>query len=484
MKGLRTRHWALHSHGALAGKSTFIAANCRAPIIVVDTDGRFEAVEGLVEGQVLYPEQVIDPLTLAEELIALNTKHKPATIAWDSLTKLYSIHARMGYMRGRSGRKTAKGKSVNKASELIDKSNAMTIARDLAILGTDVYFVWHTTSGVDGQGKSEVKDMISSIEKERLMTSINVTLEFMVKDGNFGVTVMQARDFGGRKSNVGFTMWDKTGNYWHGAAERLERLIYTSFASKEEMMAWGAERLSIMPDEAEGVYDHLKESHSDATRSQLTTAWIEHVDELAAAKKISAPEEKVVTETVAQEPEKEEVTNNGAIGASEEGTEAESRSNGAINGAIAATETKTEENPAKEPAESVAEQPTVEEVKKVAKAGLKMAQNIQADVEKIQAEEPKESVAETPPVIHSFDGELIEAAKKTLQETNDGGKTYLKHVLETVSEAVPWKYPTAEDVRKRVSDFPKLPDTYKAEDDQMTTMIGAEKLFDWLVFEA
>lgn len=439
MKGLKTRHWALHSHGALAGKSTFIAANCRAPIIVVDTDGRFEAVEGLVQGQVLYPEQVIDPLTLVEDIIELHGKHNPASMAWDSLTKLYSVHARIGYMRGRSGRKTAKGKDINRAAELIEKSNAMTIARDLAILGTDMYYVWHTTSGVGGTGDSEIRDMISSIEKERLMTSVNVVLEFMAKDDRYGVMVVSARDYGGRKSNTGFTMWDKPGNYWHGAAERLERLIYTSFVSKDEMMSWGAERLGIMPDEAEGEYENLKSSAGKgATRSQLSVAWIEHVDGLV-GKRTKPPEKEVVPEVVAQEPEDEQPDG----------------------------------------IDDFPFDPSVpdDDVKE-------LAEELGGVVKKDQAEEPEESVADDPPKSYNFDGELIQAAKKALQETNENGKTYLKYVVAAVRKAVPWKYADDDAVLKRVPDYPKMPASYNAIPDQITTMSGAEKLFDWLVFEA
>lgn len=457
MKGLKTRHWALHSHGALAGKSTFLAATARAPMIVVDTDGRFEAVEGLVNGPVYYPEQVIDSLTLAEELIAMHAKYKPASILWDSLTKLYSIHARLGYMRGRSGRKTADGKSINKAAELIEKSNAMTIARDMAILGTDMYYVWHTTSGVGGTGKSEIRDMISSIEKERLMTSVNVVLEFLVKGDNYGIMVVSARDFSGRKSNIGFTIWDKPNNYWSGAAERLERLIYTSFLSKEDAIKWGAERLSLEIDEAGGVYDHLRESVDVKTPAQMWVAWIEHVDDLV-EKKISVPGEKTIPATVAQDLEKEEL--------------------------------KVEE--------SVAEQPTVEEVKMVAKAGLKMASNIQNDVDKIlaekpeetpeteeiQDEDPKERVADKPED-YFFDGELIDTVRERLKVKAGGSMNLipLGDIIDSAAEAVPWKYPTPEDALARVPDFPNLPDSYKAYKEQDTTITGAVKIFDWLVFE-
>ena len=456
MKRLKKRHWGLHSHGALAGKSTFVAANCRPPLIVVDTDGRFEAVEGLVDGKVYYPEQVIDPLTLIEELIEMHGKYNPKSIAWDSMTKLYSIHARIGFMRGRSGRKTADGKSINRAAELIDKSNAMTIARDLAILGTDVYYCWHTTSGVNGMGKSEIKDMISSIEKERLMTSINVVLEFHVKDGNYGITVVSARDFGGRKSNTGFTIWDKPGNYWRGAAERLERLIYTAFTSKEEMMAWGAKCLQIMPDEAEGLYDYLKESHRDATRSQLTVAWIEHVRGLV-KESVSAPGGKGVPDSVAPESEKEEVT---------------------------------------EPVESVAEETkpgTEPETKIDSKPEVETATKAETESEEIQDEEPKVRVAdktvkdpaqsEKKPEDFSFDGELITQARDGLEEKDDDGKTTLENVVNAAFEAVPWKYPTPEDALARVPDFPELPSAFKVKNVQAVTIPGAVKIFDWLVFE-
>ena len=43
MNKLRVRHWALISHGAEAGKTTFLASNARPPLFVVDTDGRFGA---------------------------------------------------------------------------------------------------------------------------------------------------------------------------------------------------------------------------------------------------------------------------------------------------------------------------------------------------------------------------------------------------------------------------------------------------------
>lgn len=281
MNKLRVRHWALISHGAEAGKSTFIAANARPPIMVVDTDSRFGAVEALVGGgadAVIYPKQTRNSRALAEEIMEVFDGRGFRTLAWDSLTKLYSIHARLAYMRNREGL------TKNKAAGMIDKSNAMTIARDLAILGTDCYFVWHTTKGVDGMGQMEVRDMISTVERERLMTSVNVTLEFVVSEGQYAVKVVSARDFAGRKANTGFTIWDEPGNYWANVANDLERLIYTSFINPDEAIDWAVfqfqEKLGkeVMADEMMGEYEHVKESIQPQSASDMWVAWVQHID--------------------------------------------------------------------------------------------------------------------------------------------------------------------------------------------------------------
>ena len=279
-KRLKRRQWALVSDGANAGKTTFTAANARTPIMVIDTDGRFDAVESLVNGPVLYPAQVFDPLDLAEELIDRVPKEKVATLFWDSMTKFYSVHARLAYMRNLAGKQKRTG---SRAAEMVDKSNAMTIARDLAILGTDVFYSWHLTHGVNGTGKSEIRDMISAVEKGRLMTSINVSLLFIREKDRFGLKVESARDFGGRPANVGFTIWDEPGNYWRGGAERLERLIYTTFSGKAEAVQWGSEKIGNEDlGEVEGIYDYLKEQVRPDSYMQMFVAWIEHIDGLVA----------------------------------------------------------------------------------------------------------------------------------------------------------------------------------------------------------
>jgi hypothetical protein len=269
------RYWAVTSHGAGAGKSTFLGTNARRPIFCVDSDARFEAVQGLSDGKVFYPTQVINSLDLAEEILDTFAREKFKSLLWDSLTKLYSLHSRFGFMRARAG------KSKNKAAEMIDKSNAMTMARDIgSMLRVDTYYVWHTTSGIDGTGKAEIRDMISGIERERLETSISVLLDFFADKRGYGVTVVSARDFNGLPANVGFTIYDYPGNNWVGGAERLERLIYTSFSSKDDAISWGAKHLGLLADEASGEYDHFKELVSPKSPGEAYAGWVNHVDNL------------------------------------------------------------------------------------------------------------------------------------------------------------------------------------------------------------
>jgi hypothetical protein len=290
------------SQGAEAGKSTFLAANARTPLMCVDADSRFDAVEPLSGGQVLYPSQVINTLDLAEELILRVPKEGVKSLAWDSITKLYSLPTRIGLMKNIQGRAA----SGNRASSWVDKSNIMTLARDLAILGTDVYYCWHTTSGVDGLGKTEVRDMISAVEKDRLMTSINATLEFFVEDGRYGIRVLRARDYGDRKANVGFVLYDEPGNYWRGGADLLEELMYVAaFGSPASAIGWAAEKLGISLDEATGEYEHQRDELSPENAAQMYTAWYMHVIKITNGKPVieSPPEPEVVSDPAEQAAE-------------------------------------------------------------------------------------------------------------------------------------------------------------------------------------
>jgi hypothetical protein len=296
---LKTRQWALISDGAELGKSTFIASNARPPLLVIDTDGRFGAVEALAAGKVFYLDQVLDPRLILEDTMNLHLKEKLGTISFDSLTKLYSFHARHAYMQNLDGI------SKNKAAAMVRKSNAMTVARDLAILGTDIFYSWHTTAGISGKGEAETRDMISEVERSRLATSINVTLQFIRVEGLYGIKVVGARDFGGRPANVGFALFDPPGNYHRGMADKIERLLYTAFTGKPEAVKWAARELEIEIDEAEGMYEYEKENVKPKSPSDMWVAWVQKIDSLVAERAQSAGAE-LEKEDSPEETKKEE----------------------------------------------------------------------------------------------------------------------------------------------------------------------------------
>lgn len=224
------RMWALKSNGAERGKSMFIAANAASPTYVIDTDGRFAQVASLAsarDAEIIYPPNqkayfAPEDLMLGIQNAVLEKGAK--SVVFDSLTKLYSLHAKLGFARIRSG------EADNRAAEMINKAVAMSMARDSSIFGTELYFIWHEHEARDGSGKLEVRDMISDIERERLGTSLNATLLFKrQKHENafrYGIEVLSARDFGGKPAHVGFTLWDTPGNYWQGVGERIEHAMY------------------------------------------------------------------------------------------------------------------------------------------------------------------------------------------------------------------------------------------------------------------
>lgn len=317
-----TRNWALISLGAGAGKSTFVAANCKPPIFVIDSDNRFDSVQALVpdDGQVHIASRKarINPLDMLDETEAMVLEGDIESIAVDSVTKIYSMHARRGSMRNRQGRG-----AKNKASEMIAKADAMAIIMDLAAFGTDIYYIWHETRGVDSKGKEGVRGMISEVERERLMTSVNVILKFFRENGRYGLFVDYARDYGGVPANIGFTMYDYPGNYWRGAGERLERLIYTRFKNQDDAINWGKAQL----DEAKAnvnvasLYEQTKRETKPKDAAQMWVAWITAVDavlrEDQAAVTVKSPEpepepepevESDAAESKPEEPEEPEGT--------------------------------------------------------------------------------------------------------------------------------------------------------------------------------
>lgn len=122
--------------------------------------------------------------------------------------------------------------------------------------------------------------MVSEVELSRLQTSINAKFHFAkTQDGRFSVTVQEARDWAGVPVNVGFTIHDHPGNYWRGAAKRLERLMYTRFDGKDSAVAWGQKQLPDMDETAvAALYDEVRQKVNPKSPSAMWVSWVDEVD--------------------------------------------------------------------------------------------------------------------------------------------------------------------------------------------------------------
>lgn len=273
-----------------SGKSTFLGANVERPTYVIDPDNRFAFVSGLGEGEIVRPATRagnIKPLDIQEQAeIAVLVQMTAESIVVDTVSRIYSLYSRIASIKGNMSEDERKrrGLSKNKASDQVDKSNAMTILQNLAGFGVPVYYVWLTRHNKrDHQGNEETRTVISKMELDGLRSSLAAIIDFHrdVTLG-YGATVIAARDFNGRPSNVDFTIYDKPNNYWRGGAERLERLMYTVFANEQEAVSWGMAQLKN--DDYGEIQDLFAHNSSGDTWAQKSVSWIELVDNLVATR--------------------------------------------------------------------------------------------------------------------------------------------------------------------------------------------------------
>lgn len=311
-----TRHWALVSSTYGEGKSTFIAANSIAPVYCIDSDGRFESVAGLIDGDVYYPTNAAGkgigptgPIEMRNQVENAVFNNGIQTIVADSVTRIFAYHARRASVAGRmtKAQRSELGFGKQKAADMIPKSDIMTELANLTVYGTDVYYTWHMRQTINVSGKYEKieKDRISDTELATLMASIGTRLRFFREGSRFGITVDYCRDRNGRKSNVGFTIYDAPDNYWRGGAERLERLMYTSFMSPDEAVEWGMKQLNNQdPGEISSLYEFVKQQEQPKTRSEMAVAWIEHISKLLSesSNTVESPEKPATVTTTVTRP--------------------------------------------------------------------------------------------------------------------------------------------------------------------------------------
>ena len=293
-----TRRWALTSLVEWAGKTTFLAANIASPAYVIDGDSRWGLVKHLVEGNVQFAAGaiILDPLALMEAVQRVMEKGVTKALCCDPITKLYSHHSRRASMAGRLSiqERENRGYGKNVAKLHVGKADTIEIITNLAMYGVDTYYTWHKREGVDAKGTKGIRDRISEVELNTLRQSIDVEIEF-VKEVNpvwqkgeknaqnflYGATVKSARGLAGKPVSTGFTVWDTPNNFWNGGADRIERLIYTSFRDPKEAILWASQRFEGAPPlDLKAEYEKKKKVWNPDVAGQMYSQWIEYVDDL------------------------------------------------------------------------------------------------------------------------------------------------------------------------------------------------------------
>ena len=304
------------------GKTTFFASNAIPPIYAIDADKGFVRTRKAmvsrfseVTGKIYHPTNkgCLVPLFIHQEAEKNIFENKIKTTVIDSVTKIYGFNTRPAVMAGRMSpdERVKYGFSRNVAANLRDKADAIQVLTYLAGYGTHIFYIWHEQQTVDmastGSGKVELvmRETMSPEERKRLLTSIDIVLRFHVDKGRYAVTVDPETRGYGVKPNTGFTIYDKPGNFWRGALERLYGLIYTTFESKEEAIAWGQNKLDLKDNlNTSDWYEEVKSRTEPKNHNDMWIAWMLAVEEEFNFRGANGQEKGEVKKPAVQEPER------------------------------------------------------------------------------------------------------------------------------------------------------------------------------------
>lgn len=264
------RLWGLYGPPGV-GKST-LAARLSAPILCVDSDGRFAEVAGLAGGAVYGLSADPADLRDAQRIAAL--MHAQAgelaavrTVVCDSITPIIAPLVAQAILDNDAG------KNKNRAAAFKPKALAARLLADaLTAPGCDMLAIWHANAGRDEKGQPATTQTLPATERARLMRNLNMILCMEIApDGRRGVRVEWARQ--GRSGAEVGTLWDDSGS-WAGMPERIERAVYDGlseaeraareadppdFPGREAAIAWGVERGAFREvAHAANAYDALK----------------------------------------------------------------------------------------------------------------------------------------------------------------------------------------------------------------------------------
>ncbi|MFW6069289.1 MAG: AAA family ATPase [Chloroflexota bacterium] len=259
------------------GKSTF-AARMAAPILVIDSDHRFDEVMHLVGGDVLeFEDRRINGLVapIVDELARSMPEERVSTIVVDSLTQIISPLVQRGVQANLDG------ENRNKMSSFIAKATGMKLLQDgVSRWGADVLWIFHLQEGRDAQARAQTTTSIPATELARLQRNLNARLRTVRRSDQLGVHVEWCRT--GRQ---GMTLWDESGD-WEMMPEKLEEAMYAGldkeqqarkasrFSGPDEAVAWGVEQGAFADlKAAQAAYDSVKGNHQPANAAEMWELW-------------------------------------------------------------------------------------------------------------------------------------------------------------------------------------------------------------------
>lgn len=266
------RRWSLRGFPG-TGKSTF-AARMKGPQVVVDADGRFEEVVHLSNGDVFAaadsPSDNVEIKGIEKGLAKTMFKLKAATIIVDSVTEIMNpIIAKM--MMG----------DLEGNGQMIKAMVMRRLSSAACRWGTDVLFIYHLYEG-NVKGREQVSATISAVEQERLVRSLNMSLETAFDDqgGKMGIKVLWSRN--GRAFPEVPILWDESGT-WDGMPEAIEKAVYGNgkpqeimFKNPREAQQWGINKGFYTTENVIDAYEAVKKKGNPTSAKMMWALWITH----------------------------------------------------------------------------------------------------------------------------------------------------------------------------------------------------------------
>lgn len=250
------RLWQIVGYAG-SGKSTFLT-QMRAPILPIDADHRIDEVAHL-NSDILELSAIASdhntPDRIAELLNANMPGAQVGTIGVDSLTTIIAplvVQAMIDKDQGRV---------KNGYAGFKEKALAMRQLQDnVTKWGTDVLWIFHLDTSTDAAGKTSIKETISKTELARLMRSVNLKLEVVLKEDKRGLKVKWARK--GRWGDQVGILWDESGT-WQGMPERVEAAVYDGL-SEADQLRLETELPTLFPDDVTAIGWGLEQGAFDA----------------------------------------------------------------------------------------------------------------------------------------------------------------------------------------------------------------------------